>query len=80
MEQQLQVYEYQVSGKTVKFVDNERRVLYKTYSPSEHKFYDYMQSFHVSHPNYSLLQHLPKYYGLYDRSIAPVTSSEKPSE
>ena len=35
----LEVYEYQVSGKTPKYIDNFHGVIYKLFSSAEHDFY-----------------------------------------
>ena len=40
----MQVYEYQVSGKTPKYIDNDSGLIYKLFSTAEYQFYQFIQN------------------------------------
>ena len=64
-EEQFEVYQYQVSGKTPKYIDNVRGLIYKIFSKAEYEFYEYVKAIKEEDQRYGLKAYIPEYLGLY---------------
>lgn len=70
----------QVSGKNAKFTDKNGVHIYKKLSPSEYKFYEYMNSLQINQCEYSLKKFLPKFVGMANINTSNAIYNSNPED
>ena len=60
----LEIYQFQVSGKTPKYINNVNGRIYKEFSETEHAFYELLYSLEEGDVRGELKKHLPEYHGV----------------
>lgn len=62
--EKIEVYEYQVSGKTPKYIDNIHGLIYKKYSQSEYEFYQIVKEIPENDSRFGIKEFLPDFLGV----------------
>ena len=60
----LEVYEFQVSGKTPKYIDNVKGIIFKEYSEVEYQFYEFLAKIPKDDERAELKAFIPEYFGM----------------
>jgi hypothetical protein len=73
----LEVYEFQVSGKTPKYIDNVNGTIYKQFSLPEYQFYEFLAAIPANDPRGELKIYIPQYFGMKEQEGLPGTQEGK---
>ena len=76
----MEVYGYQVSGKTPKYIDNIHGNIYKLFSDSQYAFYEFISKLQPNDPRAQLKQFIPQYIGLFKEEELEGMSTLKKQE